>query len=165
VFADQINAREQEDTLSVRDDLNVVATNMIRINPVFGIGLNTFVPVMRKYDTVGVTQHFAEPVHNVFLLVAAESGLVGLSLFLLLIALTVREGLKAIRTADRFLSLSAIGALSGLTVILVSNLMDVHLRTDVIYALFWLLIGLLIALRRMATTQTASQTQSAALNL
>ncbi len=153
-FFNQIAARFAEDTLAVRGDLNRVAFNMIEAQPLLGIGLNTFVPVMRNYDTIGVTNYFAEPVHNVFLLIAAESGLVGLGLFLLLIALIFAEGLRAIQTQDRFLSATAIGLLGGMVVILVSNLTDVHLKTDVIFALFWFVTGWMVALRRMAEAQT-----------
>ena len=76
-LADQINERSEEDTLSVREQLNEVAVNMVRANPIVGIGLNTFVPAMPKYDERNVRAYFEEPVHNVFLLTAAETGVVG----------------------------------------------------------------------------------------
>lgn len=137
------------DTLVDRMKLNQVALNMIAAQPLLGVGINTFVDVMRQYDTTGVTYYFPQPVHNVYLLVAAETGLVGLGLFLLLMLMTFREGVQAAKTDDRFLSACAIAILSGLVVLAVNNLADVHLRTDVLYALFWLLIGLAAAVKRM----------------
>src|SRR5205085_951548 len=106
------------------------------------------------YDTIGVTNYFAEPVHDVFLLVAAESGLVGLGLFLILICLIIIEGVRAVQTEDRFLSATAIGLLGGMAAILVSNVTDVHLKTDVMFALFWFMTGWMVALHRMAAAET-----------
>jgi len=151
LFSGEIAARIGEDTITVRGNLNAVAWNMIESNPVLGIGVNTFVNVMAKYDQSGVTSYFAEPVHNAFLLIAAETGLVGLGLFLALIALVFRVGTQAVLSSDRFLSVSVIGLLAGLTAILVSNLGDVHLKTDVVFSLFWLVIGLILAIRRMGS--------------
>jgi putative inorganic carbon (HCO3(-)) transporter len=152
LFSDQIAARIGEDTITVRGNLNAIAWNMIEANPVLGIGVNTFVNVMTKYDQSGVTSYFAEPVHNAFLLIAAETGLIGLGLFLTLNALVFRIGAQAVLRSERFLSVSVIGLLAGLTAILVSNLGDVHLKTDAIFSLFWLFIGLILAIRRMMPT-------------
>ena len=149
-FAGDIGQRLGADTITVRGDLNAVAFNMIQANPVLGIGVNTFINVMAKYDQSGVTSYFAEPVHNAFLLIAAETGLVGLGLFLAMIALVFRTGIQTIVRGDRFLSVSVIGLLAGLTAILVSNLGDVHLKTDAIFSLFWLMIGLILAIRQIA---------------
>lgn len=148
LLVEQINDRSSQDTLSVREELNNVALNMVEAQPVLGIGLNTFVPAMRAYDPRNVSAYFPEPVHNIYLLVAAETGLVGLALFLATIVLLARDGLIVWRRGGRFVSALAIGLLGGLIAILVSNLTDVHLRTDVIYALWWLLAGLILALRR-----------------
>jgi hypothetical protein len=71
--------------------------------------------------------------------------------------ITFREGVQAAKTDDRFLSACAIGILSGLVVLAVNNLADVHLRTDVLYALFWLLIGLVVAIRRMKISARPSE--------
>jgi O-antigen ligase len=137
------------DTLVDRMKLIQVALNMIAAQPLLGVGINTFVAVMRQYDTTGVTYYFPQPVHNVYLLVAAETGLVGLALFLYLIVIVLREGLQAAKTDDRFLSVCAIGILGGLIVLATSNLADDHLRTDILYALFWLLIGLVVSVKKI----------------
>jgi putative inorganic carbon (HCO3(-)) transporter len=154
LFATSIAARLAEvhprmDVVVDRMQLNRVAMNMISAHPLLGVGINTFVDTMKQYDTTGVTYYFPQPVHNVFLLVAAEAGLVGLGLFLLLIFTAFRAGLQASKTDDRFLSACAIGISSGLIVLVVNNLADCHLRTEVLYALFWLLIGLVVAVKRM----------------
>jgi O-antigen ligase len=147
-LADQINERAEEDTLSVREQLNEVAVSMARANPVVGIGLNTFVLAMPKYDERNVRAYFEEPVHNVFLLTAAETGVVGLILFMAFIAAVFKVGWQIIFHGGTFESAVAIGLMGGLATIVISNLSDVHLRTDVIYSVWWVYIGLLLALRR-----------------
>jgi putative inorganic carbon (hco3(-)) transporter len=154
IFAPEISRRAQEDTITVRTQLNTVAGNMIKSNPFLGIGLNNFMVVVRRFDTTGVIAHFPEPVHNFFLLTAAETGLVGFALFLLLIAMSVRSAIRAIKSNDRFLSATAIGLLAGMVVILVSNIGDVHLKTEVMFSLFWLQIGMTLALSRLVAPVT-----------
>jgi len=154
LFATSITARLAEvnpgmDVIVDRMRLNRVAMNMISAHPLLGVGINTFVDTMKQYDTTGVAYYFPQPVHNVFLLVAAETGLVALGLFLLLILIALQAALPAAKSDDRFLSAWAIGIASGLVVLVVNNLADCHLRTDVLYALFWLLIGLAVTVKRM----------------
>ena len=142
-----------ESAIVARMRLIQVAVGMIVNHPILGIGINTFVNVMRYYDTTGISLVFPEPVHNVFLLIAAETGLVGLALFLVLSFFVMRLALTASRNGDPFLSALAVGITGAVTVLLVSNLADVHLRTDVLYSLFWLLIGMLLAIKRISTVQ------------
>jgi len=165
VFAGPIVERVTEvslrlSTLVDRARLNQVAFNMIRARPALGIGLNNFVDSMRRFDQSGVTNYFPEPVHNIFLMVAAETGLLGLSMFLFLFLAATREALRASDTVDRGLSVTAIALISSILVLAVDNLADVHLRTDILYSLFWLLIGLVIAVSRLAS-QTDRQPQLA----
>ncbi|MEO8391386.1 MAG: O-antigen ligase family protein [Chloroflexota bacterium] len=156
LFSGPIAERFREPTIAVRGNLNMVAASMIASSPVLGVGLNTFVEVMPNYDSTGVFAYFPEPVHNVFLLIAAETGLVSLGLFLILLALVFRVGIQALLRGDRFLSVTVIGLLGGLTAILVSNLGDVHLKTDVVYSLFWVYIGLIQAIRRISPLSDAT---------
>jgi O-antigen ligase len=149
LFAEPLAERFSEETLTSRTDLNEVAFGMISTHPVLGIGVNTFTEVMRDYDTTGITVAFPEPVHNVFLLIASETGLVGLAIFLALVALVYRAGIQTLRRGNRFSSAVVIGLLAGLTAILISNLADVHLKTDVIFAMFWVYIGVIVAIRQI----------------
>lgn len=137
------------DVIVDRMKLNQVALNMIGGHPLLGVGINTFVEVMRHYDTTGVAYYFPQPVHNVYLLVAAETGVIGLGLFLLVIAIVFHRGLEVVKTHDRFLSACAIATLSALVVLMVNALADWNLRTGPLYAVFWLLIGLVVAVKRM----------------
>src|SRR5690606_8976272 len=79
----------------------------------------------------------------------AEAGLVGMGLFALVVVFVFRDALYLVRQTDHFISATAIGLIGSLTVILVSNLSDVHLRTDVLYAIWWIMVGLILGQRRV----------------
>lgn len=52
-------------------------------NPAFGIGSLNFINELSKYDLTSIGQiRLLQPVHNVFLLILAENGIIGLLLFL-----------------------------------------------------------------------------------
>ena len=51
-------------------------------NPLFGVGSNNFILELSKLDLTSLSQtRLLQPVHNVFLLIATENGIVGLLLF------------------------------------------------------------------------------------
>lgn len=73
-----------EDQLSVtrRVELNNVALRIIKEHPFFGVGVNQFVYYVSEYWGNFSISRFVQPVHNIFLLVFAESGMVGGVLFM-----------------------------------------------------------------------------------
>lgn len=155
VVARIVEVQTNMSVISDRIRLNQVALNMVRAHPFLGVGINTFIDVMQRYDTTGITYQGPWPVHNVYLLVAAETGLVGLGLFLLLLFCAFRRGLQSASGDDAYMSVYAVGLLSGLSSMLVSNLAHFDLRgEEPLYAIFWLLIGLVVAINRMTNRAT-----------
>lgn len=53
-------------------------------NPIFGVGLGNFLPNIVVYDPIFSQKLFIQPVHNVFALILAETGIVGLLFILFL---------------------------------------------------------------------------------
>ena len=47
-------------------------------SPIFGKGLNTFIPNLPKFQVLGNSIWLLQPVHNIFLLAFSETGMVGL---------------------------------------------------------------------------------------
>ena len=156
-FADSIMARFGENTIDVRFQLNDVAFTMIYDKPFLGVGINTFTEVLRAYDDTGVWYYFFEPVHNAFLLIASETGIIGLGLFMLLFLTAMWEAWAASSISDRFVSIFSISLVGALTAIAFSNIGDVHLRTETVYALFWVVIGLIMSMRRMQLAEAHAQ--------
>lgn len=157
LLSEQIQERAAEDTLSVRAYLNEIALSMTESEPLVGIGLNTFVETMRDYDRRNVYAYFPEPVHNIFLLTMAETGIVGLGLFLSSIVFALRSAWEVIRHAEPEHAVATIGLVGALIALMVSNLSDVHLRTDVLYALWWVFIGLILGMQRTTSANKTRQ--------
>lgn len=64
-------------TLLRREEQIASAWQIFLKHPVFGVGLNNFIPAVAADLTIGPSR-FLQPVHNVFLLVLSETGLIGL---------------------------------------------------------------------------------------
>lgn len=69
--------------ISERIDLINVAGKLIIARPLIGTGLGTFIVGLNNLR-IGVSSWLLQPVHNIFLLMAAETGIVGLLGFLAL---------------------------------------------------------------------------------
>lgn len=73
------------DSLSItrREELAEVAINLFYTKPVFGVGLNNFIAEIAHSSLVSGSSRFLQPAHNIFLLTLSETGLIGLSGFLI----------------------------------------------------------------------------------
>lgn len=68
-----------------REQLSEVAIAIFNEHPLTGVGLNNFIPISSNEVLVGPSR-FLQPVHNIFLLSLAETGVVGLAGLLILIS-------------------------------------------------------------------------------
>lgn len=78
IFLFRFNVNEE--SFIIRNDLNSVAIRMWQNKPIFGVGLGNFLVELPKY-LVSRDVYFLQPVHNIYLLLLSETGLVGLTLF------------------------------------------------------------------------------------
>lgn len=74
------------DYLSItrRVDLGYSAAQLFWIEPLAGVGLNNFIGESAKLDLVTGSSRFLQPVHNIYLLVLSETGVLGMIGFLIL---------------------------------------------------------------------------------
>jgi len=77
--------------ISRRWELNKAALRMVRSSPIFGIGLGNFIPRLFGFSQNREVIYWLQPVHNIFLLVSAETGLVGLGIFLWFLSRTYKH--------------------------------------------------------------------------
>jgi len=143
-------------TADVRKPLMDVAFNVIQDNPLFGVGLNQYTYFMAQYDRTleAIASNYLYPVHNTYLLVAAETGIPNILLILGFIALILWRGLRLFMRAEGIVAAMTLGAMGGIISWMVHNLVDL---TSVYEAYpFWLLFGLIIAMDRMVPVQTES---------
>ncbi len=64
-------------TLLRREELSKTALNLWTSHPLFGVGLNNFIPTAADAILAGPSR-FLQPVHNIFLLSLSETGIIGL---------------------------------------------------------------------------------------
>ena len=70
-----------DDAIAQRLSLINASFQMIASSPLFGVGLFNFIPTLLLIQQPLTIGTYLQPVHNIFLLVAAETGLIGLGFF------------------------------------------------------------------------------------
>lgn len=149
---------------SGRSDLWHVAWSIFTGHPAFGIGIGNFQVIEPHYALLpgGITriQYIAETpqlVHNTYLQLLAEAGIVGLAGFLAIIAMVLRSCLRALRTFEtNGMAVEAdlaLAVLMGTTAMLTAI---VFITNGADYRL-WVLFALAPALRGIAR-RAASRT-------
>ena len=130
-----------------RVPMTIVALNVISHRPWLGVGLGNYTFAAPQYDISreGISYEFPRPVHNEFLLIAAEQGLPALALFLVILVYIFIQLFRLSRSKDDpVLPYVAIGLVGTFFAWCVFRL------TDYTYVLlgdpFWVLAGLALAL-------------------
>lgn len=159
------NRLTQDDmgTAEVRIPLMEVAENMIADNPVFGVGLNHYTYFMAEYDRTfdAIASNYALPVHNTFMILAAEIGIPGAMLAVGMMLLTLQRALSVFwRTSDGIIAALSLGTFGGILSWMIHNTVD----PTSIYAdyPFWTLAALVLVMDRLSRRNSAeSQGQGA----
>ncbi len=139
-----------EGNLRVRFELNWIALSMVEAHPFTGVGVSNFIPVMAHYDPTNVMRYFPATVHNLYLLEAAEAGIPGLLLFLLVFGLVLVLGLRTLKDMEDVGSRWVAAAIiAGLTGFLISQLADFSHRLEPLRTIIWINIGMLFGLARL----------------
>lgn len=133
---------------AARSPLNIIATRMIWDHILLGVGANNFAANLRWYVTSEFTGEWIRTVHNQYLLVWAETGIIGLTAYLWFLFSTILQGWKVWLTKDRILSPLALGFTTSLIAALI------HMTGEKYHAriqldLVWLMAGLVTATYRI----------------
>jgi O-antigen ligase len=151
-FQNVISARLLEDdkgSAESRIPLMKLAFRIIEDNPVLGVGANNFTAVMDRYLTSDFRAGWLFAVHNKYLLVLAETGVVGLLAFLVFIVDAFRKGWRCWLLEDPLLSPLALGFAAGIAGHMLHMTVDVF-RGRPTQQLLWLIAGLLAAMLRIS---------------
>lgn len=73
------------ESLGLRDVLIQSAWRIFLSHPILGVGLGNFLVILPRYMHAKLLFGFLQPVHNIFLLVLAETGIIGLGIFLFIV--------------------------------------------------------------------------------
>jgi len=111
---------------------------MFKTSPLSGIGLNNFIVRLPEFWPMTGFTYWLQPVHNIYLLILTETGIVGLLIFVWLLILTYRRLLKTltINHWPLIISLAAI-LLLGLVDHYWVTLQQTQLLLAVILGLAW----------------------------
>lgn len=124
-----IGVTPQTDISTGRGHFWQIALQVIKENPIIGTGLDTFGNAFTKFDTWNGNLR-VEQVHNDYLQILSDAGVLGFICVAVFVFLLFREGLKTInQTSDRFRRGVAIGALAGCFGVLFHSFFDFPLRT------------------------------------
>ncbi len=132
-----------------------IAYNIIKDNPILGVGLNTYSERMWEYDDteIGLGEITRHPVHNIFLHIAAEIGIFGLMAFLWLMASIFYSGLKYVFLNQDVMAYFIIGLLAGLLAHLVHGLVDTESIGGKLFMFMWVFAGIILAITKIKTDE------------
>lgn len=133
-----------------------VATAMIQDHPLLGLGLNSYYEEARRYDrTPDLISEQLFAVHNFYFHIAAETGVPGVALFVVLHLLAAWQGWRAMHGPDALLRALALGLLCGQFAFLLTGLKEPGTLGSWLLQDTFLLWGLLLAVARANQKGTA----------
>lgn len=123
------------------------AIHMIQDNPILGIGLNNYALAVPQYDITGIHREWqATTVHNIFLLIAAESGLFAMLAFILFWLFILWRARNLLKLPNTNYFLLAIAFIMSLVSFLIIHQVDPNYRFyPAIQRQIWLIAGLAVA--------------------
>jgi putative inorganic carbon (hco3(-)) transporter len=150
-----LNPSHQGETLAYDQAIRVVlwgvAWNFFASSPLLGVGWGNFTELYGPSVT-GISWIPAGQfeVHNIYLQLLAETGLVGFGVFFLLIFCAVKEAFRQLRCSVRTLEKAlAFGLLGAILTVLLHGFVDFFFLVSPQYGTqFWVLLALLVVGRR-----------------
>ncbi|MFC1516708.1 O-antigen ligase family protein [Thermodesulfobacteriota bacterium] len=118
--------------------------DMIQDHPMFGAGPGTFATVYTQYQPPGLNRRYFAA-HNDYLQLVSEAGLPVIAIMLWMIVVLYRKGFKKIKNPSRLVRGVTLGAMSGITAILVHSVSDFNLHIPANAILFTVLAALVTA--------------------
>ncbi len=137
----------KDKAISLRLIYQKMAVKIIEKNPFIGIGFGNYVNYLTKqnaWEKYGLHyKYLFRPVHNIYLLVGAETGIIGLGLFLLFLFATLNKAFKRMRKTFNLYNLIFFSSFICFLIWGISDHFFVDL-TQGVY-IFWLNLGILSA--------------------
>lgn len=148
-----------DSTVQRRASYQVIGLELVSRSPVLGVGAGNYIVHYASDDFRFVPGRSEEPrpLHNVYLQVAAECGLIGLTFFLTLLWSTARILFDLAASARATIRLHGEALLFAFLAMMVQFVFLSSI--SVLY--FWVIIGLAIALRRIALDGPNDQSEVA----
>ncbi len=152
--------RDDNGAADARGPLAEIAFNMIRANPVIGVGLNNFGVVLYDYVEPDQFGAWLNLVHNLWLLIWSETGTIGFVFYVAFYSVAVWQGWKLVRKGHPFYGPLALGIVAAMMGAACHMLMEIY-RGRVLQQIMWTNAALIVALSRMQASEEAAAVQSA----
>jgi O-antigen ligase len=126
------------------------ATALIDDAPAFGSGLNGYSYNVRDFMKTRPDKYedgWIPPVHNIYYLWWAETGYVGLAVFLFMWAWIIWIGIQNLRVQDQIMFVANAASLSGMLAFMVDGYFSFTLRVTPTLKEFWALASLIMAVQ------------------
>lgn len=130
-----------EDPTTGRAHFWNVTLEIIKAHPILGTGLGAFPTVYTRYDSRNGAYRL-EQVHNDYLQILSDGGIVAAALGLVFVVMLFRGGFARRESRDEYRSGVALGALAGCFAVLVHSFFDFTLHTTANALLFLVLVAL-----------------------
>lgn len=137
-FAGTVNS---EDPTTGRAHFWNTTLDIVKAHPIIGIGLGAFPTVYTRYDSRNGAFRL-EQVHNDYLQILSDGGVIGAALGLFFVVMLFRMGFARRESRDEYRSGVALGALAGCFAVLVHSFFDFTLHTTSNTLLFLVLAAL-----------------------
>jgi len=137
-FAGTVNS---EDPTTGRAHFWNVTLDIIKAHPIVGTGLGAFPTVYTRYDSRNGAFRL-EQVHNDYLQILSDGGIIGAALGLFFVVMLFRYGFARRESPDDYRGGVALGALAGCFAVLVHSFFDFTLHTTANALLFLVLAAL-----------------------
>lgn len=137
-FAGTVNS---EDPTTGRAHFWNVTLDIIKAHPIVGTGLGAFPTVYTRYDSRNGSFRL-EQVHNDYLQIMSDGGIIGAALGLAFVVMLFRYGFARRESTDDYRSGVALGALAGCFAVLVHSFFDFTLHTTANALLFLVMAAL-----------------------
>lgn len=120
---------------------------LIAANPVLGVGLNNGTSA-RLREFAEVTEDTLYPIHNQFIVLAVETGLIGFAFYMAFFVGIAREGIRRSGSENHSIAALSIAIVSGYAAIATQLLGD-HFVGNSQHTLVWFYAGLVMAFSRV----------------
>ncbi len=123
--------------------------DIIKDNWLVGVGFG-YIPLRITFERYTGTK-LAYHSHNTYLQTIAETGILGLIVFIILIFVLYKYAIKRlIKEEDRYIKTMAVGVIAGLSALLAHGAFESVLYIPKIIITFWILVALILVLIRIS---------------
>lgn len=149
----------EDTTVSRRLGYHIVGFDLVRQNPLFGVGVGNYIVhySLDDYRYAPGRGEQARPLHNNYLQYAAEAGIVGFSAFMALLLVTGLALLSAARRASGIVSNYSEAILFAYF----GMLLQLFFLSSKFLFSFWVIVGLAIVVRRISLRDFAAECSNA----